>query len=98
MSLNGFNDSKIHGLPWPVMNVTVGQNVTIRLVNRDTSQAHGFWIYNSVKTYVKPVTVAPGQCLDVSFNASTVGTFLVYCAIFCTVHNSMLNGRFNVSS
>lgn len=98
MSLNGFNDSKIHGLPWPIMNVTMGQNVTIHLANCDSTQAHGFSIMSSARTYVRGVTVAPNQCLDVTFTADTLGTFQVQCTIFCTVHIPwMFNGKFNVN-
>ncbi len=98
MSLNGFNDSKIHRLPWPIMNVTLGQKVTIHLANCDTTQSHGFSITNSNRTYVRGVTVAPNQCLDVAFTADTLGTFQVQCTIFCTIHIPwMFNGKFNVN-
>lgn len=99
MSLNGFNDSRVHGLPWPIMNVTVGQDVTIHLVNCDNTQAHGFSIgIGSSTVYVRPVTIAAGQCLDVSFVATNTGTFVVQCTIFCTVHTPwMLNGKLNVN-
>ncbi len=96
MSLNGFNDSRIHGLPWPIMNVTLGQSVTIHLVNCDTTQAHGFFISHYMRS---GVTVAPGQCLDLPiFTADTAGTFPVYCTIICTVHVPwMFDGKFNVN-
>ena len=43
----GYNDSMDHGVPshsWPVINVTLGQNVTILVCNADPTQPHGFQI------------------------------------------------------
>lgn len=100
MSTNGFNDSKIHGLPWPIMNVTIGQTVLIHLVNCDNTEPHGFSIgLGQVPTYVPAVTVTPGHCLDVSFTANTMGTFIVQCTIFCTPHSPwMIDGKLYVNS
>src|SRR5947209_16322948 len=38
----GFNGSRYHSLPWPIMNVTTGQTFSIHLINNDTTQSHGF--------------------------------------------------------
>src|SRR5690348_3005508 len=40
----GYNGSRFHSFPWPVMNVSRGQNVVIHVVNNDSAQAHGFTI------------------------------------------------------
>ena len=89
----GFNDSKYHNPPWPVMNVTLGENVTIHVVNDDT-QPHGFSI---VHYLASGITLRPGECYDATFAANQPGSFTVYCQIFCTIHVYMQDGRLNVS-
>jgi hypothetical protein len=90
----GFNGSGNHPSPWPVMNVSLGQNVVIHVVNNDTSQAHGFTVSHY---FDRGVTLHPGDCYDVSFVASQTGSFTVFCNIFCTIHIFMQNGRLNVN-
>jgi FtsP/CotA-like multicopper oxidase with cupredoxin domain len=96
MSANGYNDSKIYGLPRPVMNVTLGDRVTIHLVNIDTTESHGF----SISVYFPnggPI-LGPGKCYDLTFTANQAGTFLVYCQIFCLPHIPwMQHGELNVN-
>jgi len=96
MSANGYNDSKIYGLPRPVMNVTLGQVVIIHIVNIDTTESHGF----TVAGYFPnggPI-VRPGKCYDLVFTADQPGTFLVYCQIFCIPHIPwMQHGELNVN-
>ena len=97
-SLQGFNDSVDHGVPqnnWPVMDVKLGQNVTIVVCNADSTQAHGFQIDHYYNAQL--VSIAPGQVLRVSFIASQAGSFRVYCQILCTVHWAMQNGELTVS-
>jgi len=90
----GFNGSKYHSEPWPVMNVSLGQNVVIHVVNNDTSQAHGL----SISHYFDSgLTLSPGECSDVRFVASQPGSFNVFCNIFCTIHIFMQSGRLNVN-
>jgi len=90
----GFNGSKYHPEPWPVMNVSLGQNVVIHVVNNDTSQAHGL----SISHYFDGgLTLSPGECSDVRFVASQLGSFNVFCNIFCTIHIFMQSGRLNVN-
>ena len=90
----GYNGSRYHTFPWPVMNVSLGQNVVIHVVNND-SQAHGFSIIHFLDS---GIIVSPGQCYDVRFTASTIGNFQVFCQIFCTIHFPwMQNGRLNVN-
>jgi hypothetical protein len=94
----GFNDSVNHGVPessWPVMNVRVGQNVTIVVCNADPSQAHGFQIDHYYVAQL--VSIASGQVLRVSFIANKAGSFRVYCQIFCTIHWAMQSGQLVVS-
>ena len=97
-SLQGFNDSIGHGVPnnnWPVMNVKLGQNVTIVVCNADSTQAHGFQITHYYDSRL--VSIAPGQVIRVSFVATAPGSFRVYCQILCTVHWAMQNGQLIVS-
>jgi heme/copper-type cytochrome/quinol oxidase subunit 2 len=90
----GFNSSKYHASPWPVMNVSLGQNVVIHVVNNDTSQAHGLAITHY---FDSGLTLSPGECSDVKFVANQPGSFNVFCNIFCTIHIFMQNGRLNVN-
>lgn len=94
MSSEGFNGSRIHSVPWPIMNVTLRQTVTIHVVNNDTTQAHGFAITHY---FPSGLTMRPGECQDVTFTTDQAGTFKVYCTIFCTVHVFMQGGELNVS-
>jgi len=97
-SLLGFNDSVDHGVPqnsWPVMNVRLGQNVTIVVCNADPAQDHGFQIAHYYDARL--VSVTPGEVLTVSFVADTAGSFRIYCSIPCTVHWAMLSGELIVS-
>jgi FtsP/CotA-like multicopper oxidase with cupredoxin domain len=94
----GYNDSADHGVPtnsWPVMNVHVGQNVTIVVCNADPDQPHGFQVTHYYDSRL--VSLGPGQVLTVNFIASESGTFRVYCNIFCTVHWAMQSGALVVS-
>lgn len=91
----GFNGSGYHsGQQWPQMNVSLGQNVIIHVINNDTAQAHGFEI---AQYFEQGLRLAPGMCYDVKFVASQLGTFLVFCQIFCTIHLTMQFGRLNVN-
>jgi heme/copper-type cytochrome/quinol oxidase subunit 2 len=72
-----------------------GQSVTIRVENNDTVEPHGFVITHYFDAGVK---LGPGEFHDVIFVASQTGSFLVYCNILCSVHQSMLNGQLNVNS
>lgn len=95
----GFNDSVDHGVPennWPVLNVKLGQNVTIVVCNADPSQAHGFQIDHYYVAQL--VSIASGHVLRVSFIADKAGSFRIYCQIFCTVHWAMQNGQLIVSA
>ena len=90
----GYNGSRYHAFPWPVMNVSLGQNVIIHVMNNDTTQPHGFAITHFLDS---GITVRPGECYDVRFSANTLGPFTVFCNIFCTIHSPwMQNGRLNV--
>lgn len=94
-SLEGFNDSRNHSMPWPVMNISLNEKVTIRVMNNDTTQSHGF----SISTYFPAgVTLRPGECYALTFTADRAGVFAVFCTIFCTVHIYMQDGRLVVNS
>jgi hypothetical protein len=96
-SNKGFNDSIGHGAPekaWPIVSVTQGQTVNITVCNTDV-QAHGFQVTHYYDSAI--VTVAPGHVLHVSFVASEVGTFQIYCAIFCSIHIFLQSGQLRVT-
>lgn len=90
----GFNGSKYHSGSWPVMNVSLGQNVIVHVINNDSIQPHGFAIS---RFFESGVTLRQGQCYDVRFTADQAGSFTVFCNIFCTIHLIMQGGRLNVS-
>jgi hypothetical protein len=92
MSNFGYNDSKDHALPWPIMNVTLKQMVGIRLSNNDT-QAHGFGIDHY---FNRGALVPPGQTYDVSFDACQSGTFKAYNTVFDTT-DLFEHARLNVN-
>lgn len=92
----GFNGSRYHPAPWPVMNVTRGQNVIIHVVNNDTVQAHGFQVIHYFDSGILG-GLAPGKCIDVRFTASLAGSYLVQCNIGCSIHPLMQSGRLNVN-
>jgi hypothetical protein len=98
-SNTGYNDSIGHGAPekdWPIITVSQGQNITIVVCNIDV-QPHGFQIAN----YWAPpplVTIVPGQVYKVNFIADKVGSFQIYCDIFCTIHPFMQSGLLNVTA
>ena len=90
----GFNGSAYHaGQQWPQMNVSLGQNVIIHVINNDTAQAHGFEI---VQYFEQGLRLAPGMCYDVKFVATQIGSFQVFCQIFCTIHLTMQSGKLTV--
>src|SRR5438552_4497388 len=90
----GFNGSKFQSGSWPIMNVTLGRNVTIHVINNDTVQSHGF----AIQHYFSGFALGPGTCSDVTFTADQSGSFLVYCYISCTIHVFMQNGKINVNT
>jgi len=93
----GFNGSAYHPTPWPVMNVTLGQNVIIHVINNDTVQAHGFQVIHYFDSGILG-GLAPGKCYDVKFTANLAGSFAVQCNIGCSIHILMQSGRLNVNS
>jgi len=99
LSSYGYNDSVLEGAgpskAWPIINVTQNTTVNITVCNADKVQAHGFQIENYFDSDI--VAVIPGQVIHVSFTATKVGTFRIYCAIFCTIHPFMVNGELQVT-
>ncbi|HZD12579.1 MAG TPA: hypothetical protein VE177_03560 [Candidatus Binatus sp.] len=93
-TLNGFNDSRDHsGQSWPVARVPRCSMVTMRLVNQDTSQAHGL----AVDLYANNGVIAgPGQAAQVTFRANRSGDYKIVCTIQCSIHKTMLNGLLQV--
>jgi FtsP/CotA-like multicopper oxidase with cupredoxin domain len=100
MSRYGYNNSVLEGAgptkAWPVITVTQNTTVNITVCNADTVEAHGFQVSNYFDSDI--VAVVPGQVLHVSFAATKVGTFRIYCAIFCTIHLFMEYGELEVTA
>lgn len=97
-NINGFNDSIQHGAPvqhWPAITVKQGTTVKITVCNSD-HQAHGFQITHYFDSNIE--TIDPGQVVHITFVADKLGSFDVYCSIFCSIHIYMQNGQFNVVS
>ena len=90
----GFNDSVAHSSPWPIMSVIQGQTVTILVENNDTASPHGFAITHY---FIAGIQLGPGQSHNVTFIADRTGDFLVYCTIYCPVHQLMQNGQLKIS-
>jgi heme/copper-type cytochrome/quinol oxidase subunit 2 len=91
----GMNGSAFHtSTQWPVIQVRQGQNVTIRVYNCASSESHGFAITHY---FNYGATVAPGQSFTLKFTANQVGSFRVYCSIFCAIHPLMQNGELIVT-
>jgi FtsP/CotA-like multicopper oxidase with cupredoxin domain len=93
----GFNGSKFQPSPWPVMNVTLGQNVIIHVINNDSVEAHGFQIATYFNQGLGQAGLAPGKCFDVRFVANIAGSFMVRCDISCAIHLFMQDGQLNVN-
>lgn len=97
----GFNGSKYHASPsspWPVLNVTLGQQVIIHIINNDSIEAHGFQVVHYFDQGINGTFgLSPGKCYDLSFTANVTGSFQIRCDIFCTIHTYMLNGVLNVN-
>lgn len=93
--LQGFNDSVTHiesspNEPWPVIKVHRGDHVNILVCNTDDYSPHGF----AIEHYLDAgVALMPHESFRVSFVADQVGSFTMYCNIFCPVHPYMLNGQ-----
>ena len=82
---------------WPIMNVKLGNVVSIHVVNCASSESHGFQItyYDDINKNL--ISIPPGQSYDVTFTALKAGTFRVYCGIFCSIHPLMQNGALVVT-
>jgi heme/copper-type cytochrome/quinol oxidase subunit 2 len=101
----GMNGSYYHTFPpndgynatlpnWPVIQVRQNQTVEITIVNCASSEPHGFAIGHYFNA---GVTLREGQSYTLTFEASQVGKFMMYCNIFCSIHPYMQNGLLIVS-
>lgn len=95
--LAGMNGSyyKSFSVQWPVLHVQKGDEVVITVINNGTTEPHGFAITHY---YSSGVSTSAGQSNVVTFVANEVGTFRIYCSIFCSIHPFMQNGALIVSS
>ena len=95
--LAGINGSYYKPLTtqWPIIRVHQGDTVIITVINNNSREIHGFAI---VHYDDKGFSLAPGQQHTISFVANEVGTFRMYCNVFCAIHPYMQNGELIVSS
>jgi len=95
--LAGMNGSYYKPLTtqWPIIRVHQGDTVIITVINNDSREVHGFAI---VHYDDKGFSTAPGQRHTISFVANEVGSFRMYCNVFCAIHPYMQNGELIVSS
>ena len=78
------------------MTVNVGQAVSIHVINCASSEAHGIQVQHYADKTV--IAISTGQTYDFNFTADEVGTFRVYCDIFCAIHPLMQNGALVVTA
>ena len=88
---NGFNDSIHRGQL--TIKIQRGDTVNILVCNLDPIQSHGLAIDHYFPT---GVTLRPGEAYKISFVAKDLGSFTIYCNVFCTVHTFM-KGRLIVN-
>jgi heme/copper-type cytochrome/quinol oxidase subunit 2 len=90
-----FYQNHSFGIPFPVITVPKGTTVVIQIINNASSEPHGFTIdyYFNAGT-----TVRPHESYTLTFVATKVGVFRVYCNVFCSIHPFMQNGELNVTS
>ena len=95
--LAGMNGSyyKPLGTQWPIIRVQQGDTVIITVINNDSREIHGFAI---VHYDDKGFSLAPGQQQTITFVANDVGSFRIYCNVFCAIHPYMQNGVLIVTS
>ena len=94
--LAGMNGSyyKPLGTQWPIIRVHQGDTVIITVINNDSREIHGFAIdhYDD-----RGFSLAPGEQHTITFVANEVGSFRMYCNVFCAIHPYMQNGALIVS-
>lgn len=80
---------------WPIVHVHQNDTVVITIINTNSSEPHGFAI-----DYYEPggVATSPGQSNTVTFVATRLGNFRIYCDVLCAIHPLMQNGELVVSS
>jgi FtsP/CotA-like multicopper oxidase with cupredoxin domain len=94
--LAGMNGSYYKPLTaqWPIIRVHQGDTVIITVINNNSREIHGFAI---VHYDDRGFSLAPGQQHTISFVANEVGSFRMYCNVFCAIHPYMQNGELIVS-
>jgi FtsP/CotA-like multicopper oxidase with cupredoxin domain len=103
-SMEGMNGSALlpAGTSWPILRVHECQTVVISVSNVNSSEPHGFAISHYFDTpngqSIYPgVELYPNQSFTVQFVADELGTFRVFCSVFCAIHPLMQNGELIVS-
>jgi len=93
----GMNGSyyKPLGTQWPIIRVHLGDTVIITVINNNSREIHGFAI---VHYDDRGFSLAPGQQHTITFVANELGSFRMYCNVFCAIHPYMQNGAVIVSS
>jgi heme/copper-type cytochrome/quinol oxidase subunit 2 len=95
--LAGMNGSYYKPLTaqWPIIRVHAGDTVILTVINNNSREIHGFAIVHYDN---RGFSLAPGQRHTISFVANEVGSFRMYCNVFCAIHPYMQNGVLIVSS
>jgi len=94
--LAGMNGSYYKPLTaqWPIIQVHLGDTVIITVINNNSREVHGFAIAHYDN---QGFSLAPGQQQTITFVANDVGSFRMYCNVFCAIHPYMQNGALIVS-
>ena len=98
--IDGYNNSVAQfeqnaTAPWPIIRAHLGERVNIIVCDTDDYSPHGF----AIDHYFDGGTaIMPHESFKISFVADEVGTFRIYCAIFCPVHVYMQNGELIVTA
>jgi heme/copper-type cytochrome/quinol oxidase subunit 2 len=80
---------------FPIITVPKGTMVIIQIINNASSEPHGFAIDHYFNS---GTTVRPHESYTLQFVANQVGTFRIYCNVFCSIHPFMQNGQLQVTS
>jgi len=94
--LAGMNGSYYKPLTvqWPIIRVHMGDTVILTVINNNSREIHGFAIvyYDN-----RGFSLAPGQRHTITFVTDEVGSFRMYCNVFCAIHPYMQNGELIVT-
>jgi len=107
-NLSGMNNSEYHNVPtnhWPIIQVTKGESITIKVCNFDRNIDHGLSIA-STSPSIPPVELSGDQCTvikplqtcTIKFVANEMGTFNMTDPLFTPEESLMESGLFVVNA